>query len=61
LIPGIALYYVAREYIQEGTRVRVAELLNKQAIIAIRTGSFGGDIGRRVKREKKDTRGCVFI
>jgi hypothetical protein len=60
-IPGVALYCVAREHTQESTRVRVAESLNKRAIIAIRTGSFGGDIGRRVKREKKDTRGCVFI
>jgi hypothetical protein len=34
-ISGVALYYVAREHIQESTRVRVAESLNKQAIIAI--------------------------
>lgn len=38
LIPGVALYCVAREYTQEGTRVRVAESLNKRTIIAVQTG-----------------------
>jgi hypothetical protein len=60
-IPGVALYCVAREHTQEGTRVRVMESLNKQTIIAIRTGFFGGDTGRRVEREKKDTRSYMLI
>ena len=48
---------IAREYIQEGTGVRVTESLNKQAV---RMG-FGGDTGRRVEREKKDARGWMLI
>ena len=48
---------VAREYIQEGTGVRVTESLNKQAVQM----GFRGDTGRRVEREKKDARGCTLI
>jgi hypothetical protein len=48
---------VAREYTQKGTRVRVTESLNKQAV---RMG-FREDTGRRVKRKKKDARGWMLI
>ena len=49
---------VTREYIQEGTGVRVTEFLNKQ--IVVRMG-FRGDTRRRVEREKKDARGWMLI
>jgi hypothetical protein len=51
---GVALYCVAREHIQEGTRVRVTESLNKRTIIDVQIGF----LGRYGEESREGEKGC---